>query len=49
MATSKQERKFSNNFVAKHFNTFNRSVIQMDARFKRDSRKNKSWQKEYKV
>ena len=47
MATSKQERKFSRNPVAQHFNTVNRAIIHMDKRRKENSRKNKGWKTAY--
>ena len=43
MSTSKQDRKFSRNQVAQHFNAVNRAVKHMDKRRKENSRKNKSW------
>lgn len=46
MSTTKQERKMARKFqnpVEKHMRTFNKAVVQMDKRFKQDSRKNKSW------
>ena len=44
MSTTKQERGFSRNIVAKHMRTFNRAKVEMSK--KRYRRQDKTWQKE---